>query len=295
MQHFSQISIIYNPNSTGSGKSLASKLKKELQQRQYEPKISLVQTQHAGHAEEVAYKIAKESQSPLIISASGDGGYNEVVNGALKAQAEGATPVTGLLPAGNANDHYHNVHGKDIAADIIKHRLQTIDVLELKGTVNGQPFTRYAHSYIGFGLTPEIGAKLNETDLNWFREIGVVGKGLFDFKPVRIQIGRSVRTYDSIVMSNVGKMSKYLTLAKTASVTDGKFELTTFRKRSKYWLLRNLVTASTTGLSNPRELRSYSFTTRHSLAVQLDGEIYKLDKNTTVRVRISDQKLRCVV
>lgn len=296
MSDFTSIAIIYNPNSTGPSHKLARELKQQIRDVAPHTKVQLIATRHAGHAEELAYELAQSTSRPLIISSSGDGGYNEVINGLLKAQSEGAHPVAGLLPAGNANDHYHNVHrGNDLATRIIRGRNQILDVLELNATVNGRPYKRYAHSYIGFGLTPEIGAELNKVDLNWLREIGIVAKGLLRLRPVKIRRNGSVKSFDSIILSNVGTMSKYMKLAKRASVHDGKFEITAFRKHSKSKLIRNLVHASTVGFENARQLRRYTFQTVRPLAVQLDGEIHKIDRNSKVTVTISQQSLRCIV
>ena len=116
---FSTIAIIYNPNSTGSSRKLAEEYANILQKRMPAQKIELIGTEHAGHAEELAYSIAKNSKHPLIISSSGDGGYNEVINGAYKAREEGANPITSLLPAGNANDHFRNLSSDDLVEHIV--------------------------------------------------------------------------------------------------------------------------------------------------------------------------------
>ena len=97
---YSIIAIIYNPKSTGSSESLAKSLHKKLSSKLPNQRIDLLATEHAGHARELAYDISKKYDKPLIISSSGDGGYNEVINGALQAQSEGANPITSLLPAG---------------------------------------------------------------------------------------------------------------------------------------------------------------------------------------------------
>src|SRR4051812_3140048 len=108
--NYTAITIIYNPISTGSSKKNAEKLYRELLQTPLKDIVYLRATEYAGHAEELAYELATASQRPLVISSSGDGTYNEVVNAMLKAKEEGRSAVCGLLPSGNANDHYHSVH-----------------------------------------------------------------------------------------------------------------------------------------------------------------------------------------
>jgi diacylglycerol kinase (ATP) len=120
------IAVIYNPNSTGSSKELATEFSKRLKKRLPDQAIELIATEHAGHGEEIAYELAKKYKRPLIISSSGDGGYHEVINGLMKAQHEGAHPVAGLLPAGNANDHHRNVtRGELILLPIISQQKLT--------------------------------------------------------------------------------------------------------------------------------------------------------------------------
>ena len=163
---YTTIAIIYNPNSTGSSKQLAKEFADKVQSQLPKQKIELIATTHAGHAEELAYSLSKKTKHPLIISSSGDGGYNEVINGALKAQKEGNHPTTGLLPAGNANDHFNNLHNDDLVDLIVDGISKNIDVLKLTYTAEGQETERYAHSYIGLGLTSVVGNQLNKKKLN---------------------------------------------------------------------------------------------------------------------------------
>src|SRR5437764_2946213 len=98
---FSTVLIIYNPNSTGNSAGAARDLQKRLQTSLKLP-IRLLPTHYSGHAEELAYTGAKEHHNPLLVSSSGDGGYHEVINGAMRAQLTGAKPVCAVLPTGNA-------------------------------------------------------------------------------------------------------------------------------------------------------------------------------------------------
>lgn len=295
MKPFSSIIIIYNPNSTGNGKQLATELRTALHAKDKDLPISLKPTKYAGHAEAMAYELAKTDKRPLIISASGDGGYHEVVNGLIRAQREGAKPVAGLLPAGNANDHYTNIHAADTVKAILQHKTQTIDLLKLTSRSNGKPLERFAHSYMGIGLTPKVGKELNKTDLNWFNEIIIVCRVLFFLKPVRISVRGKNRSYDSLIFSNIDKMSKVLTLSKTASTEDGKFEMTAFRKRHKLKLISTLIHSSTIGLTGSTSLTKYHFKTVKPALMQIDGEITLLDANTEVTITIEPLVLECVI
>ena len=292
---YSIIAIIYNPKSTGPSQSMAEDFKRKLAERMPRQEIELIATTHAGHAEELAYKIATSHKRPLIVSSSGDGGYHEVINGSLKAQREGAEPTTGLLPAGNANDHYKNLHDTDIVELIAKDQAQNIDVLKLEATSKGKKLVRYAHSYIGFGVTPAVGQELNKHTLNFFNQVWIVLRALFAVKPVHLRIGKTSHAYDSIIMSNVDKMSKVLRISQPSRITDGKFEVTIFRRRNKMKLIMSLLRASLGALKENMSVATLAVKTVHPTLVQADGEIMNLDADTSATISIEKEALRCIV
>jgi len=292
---YTKISVIYNPNSTGPSHELARQFKKDIVSKLPKQSIELIATDHAGHGEELAYDIAMSQKHPLIISASGDGGYNEVVNGVLRAQKAGAHPTTGLLPAGNANDHYHNLHSKDIVDAIIDGDDKQIDVLKLTSKSKGRVLSRYAHSYIGLGVTPHVAKELNKTKLNVFNQIGIVAKALFGTHAVKLVVDGKSRHYDSLIFSNIDKMSKVLKISQPSLVSDGRFEVTIFRRRNKLSLILSLLRASTVGVTEDARVKQFSFTPVSETLVQLDGEIISLDDGALSTVRIEKQLLRCVV
>ena len=289
------IAVIYNPNSTGSSKALAEQFKADVLEKIPTQTIELIATKYAGHAEKLAYTIAKKHASPLIVSSSGDGGYHEVVNGALKAQSEGAEPTTGLLPAGNANDHYHGLHDEDIIERIAHEAPMKIDVLKLTAVVDGKKIERLSHSYIGFGLTPSVGQELNNNTLNPINEVWIVAKAILTAKSVPLRIDKRLRSYDSVICSNVSQMSKYMTVSQSSKMSDGKFEVVLFRKRNKLKLLSMLLKASLASIKQDRQVSEFTLETTTPTLVQLDGEIMTLDANTTATIGIDAQALRCVV
>jgi len=292
---YSSIHIIFNPNSTGDGEAMAKQLKAELSKSLPDQAIELVPTRFARHAEELSYQLAKSNKRPLIVSASGDGGYNEVVNGIVKANQTGAHGVAGLLPAGNANDHYHDTHRESTYDAIIKGNTQRIDLLKLEATADHKPYTRFAHSYIGFGLTPAVAKELNKVHLNWFNELWIVGKSFVGLKPVMVLVDGKRRAYDSLIFSNVSVMSKVLNLSPKASNSDGLFELAAFKRRHKVMLLLRLLKATTTGLVEDKKLDSFRFTCLRQTIAQLDGEVTKIDAKSEVKISIAPKALECVV
>lgn len=290
---YTSISILYNPNSTGDSKANAQEFKAALQEKGLRG-VTLKATDHPGHAEELAYELAKASTHPLIVSSSGDGGYNEVINGALRAQDEGASPTTCVLPSGNANDHYNQLHSGDTAEHVATGNRHHIDILTVTAEAPGYSWRRYAHSYIGFGVTPEIGKELNQAELNKANEVIISLKALLKSQPFTIKEHGKEAEYQSIVMSNLTKMSKVIGLAKDAQINDGLFEVFALPP-SKAFMLGVIVKSATVGLRYTKQTDHYDFTTIRKQAVQLDGEVFEIKGKAKVAVGIQKRKLACIV
>jgi len=105
---FDRVVLIFNPKSTGQAQKQAEDLRRDLGQRVPMLAADLVPTEHAGHATELS-RTPAGAGSPLVVSVSGDGGYNEVVNGVMQAGNDRAasavlaagTPTTTGAPRGN--------------------------------------------------------------------------------------------------------------------------------------------------------------------------------------------------
>ena len=115
MDSFDRIVVIFNPQSTGEAPRLAEQLRAELADRLPNMPVSMSPTEHAGHARDLAREAA-DTGRPLIVSVSGDGGYNEVVDGAMQAGNEDV--VCAVMAAGNANDHRRTT-GEQPLADAV--------------------------------------------------------------------------------------------------------------------------------------------------------------------------------
>lgn len=287
MRAIRSITIIYNPVSTGPGKKNALAVQKKLGS-QY--KTELIATTHPGHAEEIASAITQAGKPHIIMCSSGDGGYNEVINGVLTHKKHDHI-VTAIIPSGNANDHYRELSSsKSLIERIHEQQFDTIDALILKcGNVR-----RYAHSYIGFGVTPHIGQELTKRKLNAFNEAWIVLKNLFTVRPVKIHWNGHSERYDNLIFSNVERMSKVMKLTNSAALDDGTFEVISNKSRSVGTLLQHLLHASTLGLNTNHKSRREEFRLLRATSVQLDGEVLSLTKYSTVTIEIEPQTLRCV-
>jgi diacylglycerol kinase (ATP) len=295
MPSFSDVAIIFNPNSTGDAPGNAAQLQRDLRTSLPDIPVKLLPTESAGHAVELAYNFAKKHKKPLIISASGDGGYNEVINGALRAQDEGAAPICAVLPSGNANDHARTMQEKPLLELIKTGHVTRLDVLKIHtASPHGATITRYAHSYMGIGLTPKVAVELNKNKLNSFKEAWIITKTFWNLRPVRVKIAGKITEVDSLICSTIPEMAKILTLSSRARPRDGLFEVTTLRHRSKAHLLLGLAKGVVTHLGAGKRAGDYSFTVLEAAPIQLDGEIIKLPKNTEVTVTIAPKLLSTV-
>ena len=294
MATFDEIVVIYNPNSTGDGKKNAEQLQHDIGLHDSNLLVTLRQTDHAGHAEQMAHDYALLDKRYALISSSGDGGYHELVNGVI---ASGATNImVGLLPSGNANDHYNAVaEDSNIVDNCINANSRTIDAIKVSSTVNGKPWVRYAHSYAGIGLSPTIGKQLTKSNLNIFNEKWLVAKYLFTYTHATVRIDGIKKRFSSLVFSNIDQMSKVLKLSQSSQIDDGKFEISAISYRTKFHVIWMLLKSATVGLEELGSFQSYSFQTTKRLLIQLDGEVYTLDADSNVTVESISHPLHTIL
>jgi diacylglycerol kinase family enzyme len=289
---FDRIVIIFNPQSTGNAPESAADLQDELARRLPAVPLELSPTHHAGHARELAC-VAARTGSPLIVSVSGDGGYNEVVNGVMDAGNDRA--VCAVRAAGNANDHRRVTRRRPLADAIVAGDVRRIDLLRLTIGSGIHAETRYAHSYIGVGLTPVVAVDLEKGGKGSWREIVSVVRAFSRFRPfpIRLENGRR-RSIDSLVFANIAEMAKYALLSDDGRPDDGRFEVITQRRTGKLRVLATVLRAATQGLGRQPTATHYAFTTLVPMPLQLDGELIELEKDTPVAVDIAPQALATV-
>jgi diacylglycerol kinase (ATP) len=286
MSDLSHIAVIYNPNSTGRSREKAEAFLHKLERDGNTISTELIPTRYAGHATQLAYDLAKRHSRPLIVSSSGDGGYNEVINGALDAQSEGATPVCTVIPAGNANDHRNTIGRRPLWLAVKRQAIDHIDVLQatITGT-DGGVRRRHAHSYIGLGLTPAVAVELNRTSLSRLKEMIIVLRSIHNFHPVTVEVGGERLVVDSLIFANISRMAKLLTIADNARPDDGRFEVVIFPYKHKAKLICMLVKAVLRGIDGEEATR-YEFSAVKDMPLQFDGEIVELSAGDEVRIDI---------
>lgn len=281
-RQFESITIIYNPNSTGDAPELAETLREELLGLLPDPPdIRLQPTERAGHAVDLAREAAS-SGNALVVSVSGDGGYNEVVTGVMAAGNPNATCA--VLAAGNANDHSRVTARQPLAEAITEGAVRRIDLLRITAGIDAEP--AYAHSYIGFGLTPIMAIDLEKGSKGAIKEMFSVVRTFRRFRPFEIRQNDGVRRkFDSLVFANISQMAKYATLSEADDhPADGKFEVITFPHMAKWRILLRAIRATTKGLGDQPSTDRYEFSTLKPIPYQIDGEVRSADAGTAITI-----------
>ena len=78
-------------------------------------------------------------------------------------------------------------------------------------------------------------------------------------------------------------------------MTDGKFEVTIFRRRNKLELILLFLKASLKGVKEDKQVSEFLLKTIHKTLIQADGEIITLDAQSEVSIKIEPQILTCVI
>jgi diacylglycerol kinase (ATP) len=289
---FDQVVVIFNPESTGDAPQLAEQLRADLHDRYPTLPVRLSPTERAGHATELARESARSGR-PLIVSVSGDGGYNEVVDGVM--QAGDVDAVCAVVAAGNANDHHRATGDRPLVDAIGVGGVRRIDLLKLTTGTGADASIRYAHSYIGLGLTPTVAVELEKGGKGSAREIVSVIRTFLRFRPFRIELedgGR--RSFDSLLFANIAEMAKYATLSDAGRPDDGVFEVVALPHTSRRRMLATAIRSAVRGLGPQPTATHYAFVTVGSLPLQLDGELIELPAGTHVQVDIAPGALATI-
>lgn len=289
---YDRVLVIFNPQSTGKAPQLAEQLHAELTKRLPQLPAHLSPTEHAGHARELAREAAQTGR-PLIISVSGDGGYNEVVDGVMKAGNPEA--VTAVMAAGNANDHRRTTREQPLADAVVEGQVRRIDLLCLTIGAGPSATVRFAHSYIGLGLTPVVAIDLEKGGKGSIKEIVSVVRTFAKFRPFAIQLeDGSRRRFDSLLFANIRQMAKVAALSEDGRPDDGRFEVITLPHTAKWRVLSTAVKAATRGLGPQPTAAHYGFTPLKPTPLQLDGELLALEPGIAVCVDIAPQVLQTI-
>lgn len=278
---FDRVVLIFNPTKAGMATRIED-VQRDLATAVPGLPVELLPTDFAGHARDLARSAAGTGE-PLIVSVSGDGGYNEVVNGVMDVPASQA--VCTVLPAGNANDHHRSRPVRPLAEAIRESRLRRIDLLRITFRGAHREQVQYAHSYVGFGLTPLMAIGIEKGGKGKILELLSVARTLSGLRPFElVRADGATARFDSLILANISRMAKYGRVSESNHPDDGQFEVVTLPHAGRWKMALMTLRAVTLGLGNQPSVSSYAFTTRNAVPCQIDGEVVHVQAGTHVLV-----------
>ena len=278
---FDRVVLIFNPGKTGMATRIDD-VRRDLVTDLPGLPIELLPTHFAGHARDLARAVAVAG-APLIVSVSGDGGYNEVVNGVMDVRASKA--VCTVLPAGNANDHHRSRPVRPFTEAIRESRVRRIDLLRITFRGAHREQVQYAHSYVGFGLTPLMAIGIEKGGKGKILELISVARTLSGLRPFElVRADGATAQFDSLILANISRMAKYGRVSESNHPDDGQFEVVTLPHAGRWKMALMTLRAVTLGLGRQPSVSSYAFTTRNAVPCQIDGEVVHVQAGTHVLV-----------
>jgi diacylglycerol kinase (ATP) len=278
---FDRIALVFNPGKSGMTARI-EELRRALSAGVPDLRIEFLPTDFAGHARDLARSVAAAGR-PLIVSVSGDGGYNEVVNGVM--DVPGSRAVCTVVAAGNANDHHRSMPARPLPEAVREGPVRHIDLLRITFGEQSAARVHYAHSYIGFGLTSLMAVGIESGGKGKVLELLSVARTLSDLRPFElVRADGATARFDSLILANISRMAKYGTVSESGAPNDGRFEVVTLPHSGRWKMALMTFRAVTLGLGNQPSVSSYAFTTRDAVPCQIDGEVRHLPAATHVLV-----------
>ena len=230
--------VIYNYQ---SGKSKSSKYIEKIYSilEKYGYETTLIYTKYKKHAEDIVYEI---DEADLVISAGGDGTYNEVMTGNLKRKKP---LLIGNLPLGTTNDvGYMYGYRKNLMKNLellLKGAVKKVDVC----MIDGKLFTYVA----GFGNFLNVAY---DTPRHLKKKYGKLGYLIFGLQAVRDDLkffdatykvnGKTCTgKYSFIFITNSDRVAGVNDLYEDVKLNDGKFEVVLCNLQSKKELLKSIM------------------------------------------------------
>lgn len=279
---FDRITLIYNPRSKGPAAAKSAQLAAALRVRLPGVPVAVLASASPGHGRALS-RDAAAGGCPLVVSVSGDGGYNDVVNGVLEAGNPRA--VSAVHAAGNANDHRRCTRRRPMLEAIVAAEVRRIDLLKLTVAHGGSGWSRYAHSYIGFGLTPSMALGLQRGNRGRVGEFLAALRTYGRLKPFTVRHARGAQSrLDSLIFANIPQMAKYFTLSDSAFPDDGRFEVIALPHAARRRILWFALHATAPGLGRQPSVSRYRFFTTDALSCQIDGEVLDLPGDADVLI-----------
>lgn len=287
-----QLHFILNPNAgNGRGKKIWARFKQQITL-----KYEIHETQFAGHAQQIAEKIAQHAteQNPIcLIAIGGDGTVHELLNGIAAAKFV----CIGAIAAGSGNDF---ARGYAVFYDALQ--LESFIALKAAtfhdyGIVQINDKQKLFVNNFGIGFDALVANLANESMLKKRLNKLKLGKlsypyfvmdALFTFKPFQVIVVHNGQQHCYknvwfVTISNQPYFGGGMNLSPLSNTADGKFEVTIVSNLSKwklFFLFGSVFFAKHTQL---KEVYQFETTEIHlqlseSIMAHADGERQLLEE-----------------
>ena len=225
--------VIVNPI---SGRGYAEKVIPEIEagMQKNELEFDLVRTERPWHAAELAEQAVKQGYD-VIVTASGDGTANEVLNGMMRARSAGFNDTAfSVLPVGTGNDMAYGLGMRGTLEESIttlaKNQRRKIDIGFVKG--GEYPEGRYFANGVGIGFDAAVG--FVAIQVRWARGllaylIAVIQTVFIYYKSPTVEITYNDVSYTQpslmISIMNGQRMGGGFYMAPQSDPGDGYFDL----------------------------------------------------------------------
>jgi diacylglycerol kinase (ATP) len=229
-----KVLIIVNPI---SGRGYAQKVIPDIEAGMQKQGLDfeLVCTERPWHAAEIAEQAARQGGFDVIVSASGDGTANEVINGLMGARAAGFNhSAFSILPVGTGNDMAYGLGMRGTLEESIvalaQNRRTRIDIGFVRG--GDYPEGRYFVNGIGIGFDAVVG--FVAVKIRWARGllaylIAVIQTVFIYFKAPTVEITYNDVSYTQaalmVSIMNGQRMGGGFYMAPLGDPCDGQFDL----------------------------------------------------------------------
>ena len=225
--------VVVNPI---SGRGYAEKVIPEIKARMQEHGLEydLVRTERPWHAADIAEQAVKDGYD-VIVTASGDGTANEVINGMMHARTQGFNnSAFSIIPVGTGNDMAYGLGMRgtleESIAALAKNYRRKIDVGFVKG--GDYPEGRYFANGVGIGFDAAVG--FVAVKIRWARGllaylIAVIQTVFIYYRSPTVEIAYNDITYTQpalmVSIMNGQRMGGGFYMAPQGNPGDGHFDL----------------------------------------------------------------------
>ena len=279
-----RIKVIFNPAANrGKAAVLLPRLQRYLERH---GTFDLAQTTKPGEATALTIQALTQGFN-VITAAGGDGTVNEVVNGLLTAQNNGAIGTLGVIPTGSGNDFAYGIGiAQDLETACTRVFVGERRLVDIGHIEDEKQRSRYFDNGVGIGFDAAVALevrKIHRVGGFLMYLLGVMRTLAFYYKAPLLTVrfdGKEISQETlMLTVSNGRRHGGGFHITPDASMDDGLLDLCIAARMGRLAILQmipRLVRGSHVGDSRIQMERGQHFIVEvpDGLAVHLDGEIF---------------------